>query len=183
MRAADHLFHQFLVHRFPSGVARRTLLSTADLRLARLHRCGVGHPARVVTVVVAPAGFRFLALGPTASPLALLRISSALRSAPLSRRLGATTAAADSSPALTREVSPGKLPERSQRAVRFYRARLAARWTSLFLASLSPASGLTSGACSCGRRLAGCCFRLAPRGCALQFGYACSHQLRSVPCI
>ena len=183
MRAADHLFHQFLVHRFLSGVARRALLSTADLRRSRLHRCGIGRPSQVVTVVVAPVGFRLLMLGPTVSPLAWLRISSALRSAPLSRRLGATTAAADSSPALTREVSPGKLPERSQRAVRFYRARLAARWTSLFLASLAPASGLASGSCSYGRRWACCCFRLSPRGCALQFGYGCSHQLRSVPCI
>ena len=87
---SEHLFHQFLVHRFLSGVARRTLLSTADLRRARLHRGGLGRPSRVVTVVVAPAGFRFLALGPTAAPLALLRISSALRSAPLSRHLRAT---------------------------------------------------------------------------------------------
>lgn len=171
------------MHRVLSGVTHRTLLSTADLRLPQLHRLCFSRPTRVVTAVVAPAGFRFLARGPTAPPLALLRISSALRCARLSPDFFATTASADSSRALTREVSPGKVRERSRRAARFYLARLDELWTSLLHASLSPAPGLAIGSCSYGRRFACCFFRLSPRGCALQFGYGCSHQLRSVPSI
>lgn len=150
--AADHLFHHFLMHRVLSGVTHRALLFTADLRLPRLHRLCFGRPSRVVTAVVAPAGFRPLARGPTAPPLALLRISSALRFARLSPDFFATTASADSSCALTREVSPGKVLPLSPRAAQLYHPRFFdGLWTSPSLAGSSPAAGLAAGSCSCGR--------------------------------
>lgn len=128
------------------------MLSSADFRLPRLHRLCFGRPSRGVTAVVAPAGFRSLARGPTAPPLALLRISSALRSAPLSRRLCATTASADSSRALTREVSPGKVLPLSPRAAQLYPPRIFdGLRTSPSLVGSSPAAGLAAGSCSCGR--------------------------------
>ena len=64
----------------------------------------------------------------------------------------ATTASADFSLALAREISPGKVLKLSTRAARLYTTRLSETCRiSLFLASSSPASCLTVGSCSCGR--------------------------------
>src|SRR5208282_2061920 len=64
------------------------------------------------------------------SSLALLFGSSALRSSPLSERLFTTIASADSSKALTPEVSPSKVSALSERAVWLYLMRLGGSWTS-----------------------------------------------------
>ena len=65
-----------------------------------------------------------------------------------------TTASDDFSPALTGEISPGKVQNLSSRAVRLYLMRLDDLWASLFPASLPPASGLSASSCSYGRRFA-----------------------------
>jgi len=69
-------------------------------------------------------------------------------------------ASADSSRALTPEVSPSKVSALSQRAVWLYLMRLGGSWTSPFLASSSPASGLSASSCSYGRSFALRFFRL-----------------------
>ena len=66
-----------------------------------------------------------------------------------------TTTSADSSCALTREGSPGKVRQLSARAVRLYLTRLSATCRiSHFLACSSPASCLAAGSCSYGRAFA-----------------------------
>ena len=69
-------------------------------------------------------------------------------------------ASADSSRALTPEVSPEKVSALSERAVWLYLMRLVDFGLRLFLASSSPASGLSASSCSYGRSFASRFFRL-----------------------
>jgi hypothetical protein len=66
----------------------------------------------------------------------------------------ATTASADFSPALTAEISPGKVQNLFPRADRLYLVRLGDLGASLLPASLPPAPGLAAGSCSYGREFA-----------------------------
>jgi hypothetical protein len=69
-------------------------------------------------------------------------------------------AAADFFGALTPKISPGKVQNLSPRADRLYLMRLDDPWTSLLVASLPPAPGLTASSCSYGREFATRFFRL-----------------------
>ena len=109
----------------------------------------------MVTAVVASRLFCALSVLLPVLPLALLLVSSALRSSPLSRGLFTTTAYADSLPALTGKVSPGKAPELSPRAVGLYPPRSFDNlWTSPSLAGSSPVAGLSARSCFYGRGFA-----------------------------
>ena len=92
-------------------------------------------------------------------PLAPFLRSSALRSSRVTG-LSATKASADFSPALTEEISPGKVQNLFPRAAWLYLMRLDDLWASLFRASLPPASGLTASSCSYGREFASRFFQL-----------------------
>ena len=109
----------------------------------------------MVTAVVASRLFCALSVLLPVLPLALLLVSSALRSSPLSRGLFTTTAYADSLPALTGKVSPVKAPELSPRAVGLYPPRSFDNlWTSPSLAGSSPVAGLSARSCFYGRGFA-----------------------------
>ena len=76
-------------------------------------------------------------------------------------RFFATSASADSSSALTEEVSPGKVPESSPLVPHGSTGCVSDDfWASLFPASLPPAPGLTAVSCSYGRGFATRFFQL-----------------------
>src|SRR5205823_5637133 len=103
-------------------------------------------------------------------PLAPFLRSSALRSSRALPAFSATTASADFSPALTGEISPGKVQNLSPRAAWLYLMRLDDLRASLFRASLPPAPGLSASSCSYGRGFASRFFR--PRLAATPCGSA-----------
>jgi len=72
----------------------------------------------------------------------------------------ATTASADFSSTLMKEISPGKVQNLSPRAAWLYLMRLDELRASLFGASLPPAPGLSASSCSCSRRFATRFFQL-----------------------
>jgi hypothetical protein len=90
----------------------------------------------------------------------LIRAPEGLQPSRSTRCSAHTTASADFSPALTREISPGKVQNLSPRAAWLYLMRLDDIRASLFPASLPPAPGLAASSCSYGRRFATRFFRL-----------------------
>ncbi len=79
-------------------------------------------------------------------------------------------ASADFSQALTREISPGKVPRLSARAARALPdASFGDRWISRSLARSSPAPGLTACSCSCGRAFAPRFFQVGLAASPLRF--------------
>ncbi len=96
------------------------------------------------------------------------------------RTFSATTASADFSPALTGEISPGKMLILSPRADRLYLTRLGGHWASLIPASSPPTPGLTADFCSFSRGFAYRFLQLHLAVYALRFSYGCHHRLREV---
>jgi hypothetical protein len=91
--------------------------------------------------------------------IALFLVSSALRSLRLSPAFFATMASADSLPALTGKVSPGKVTGLSAHAAGLYPPRFFdSLRTSRSLARSSPVAGLSVRSSSCGRAFAFRCF-------------------------
>jgi hypothetical protein len=120
-------------------------------------------PRRVVTVVVAPSVFQSPPRSHRRSGSAISPspVSSALRSSRHYAGLFATTASADSSRALAREASPGKVHELSARAVRLYPMRLSVTLGFRVLQHAHrPHRGLSAGSSSYGRAFATAFFQL-----------------------
>ncbi len=99
---------------------------------------------------------------------------------PYYRAFSATTASADFSPALTAEISPGKVLILSPRADRLYLTRLGGLRASLFPASSPPTPGLTAAFCSFSQGFAYRFLQLHLAVYALRFSYGCHHRLREV---
>ena len=123
---ADHLFHPFFVHRFLRRVSPNSALPSP-----REAHPGSTVPACPCSPLVPPAG-KDLAARDSGRSLQL-GSSCSSRSAPwfFGPSLGrhyppffATTASADFSPVLTREISPGKALNLSLHTAWLYRARL-----------------------------------------------------------
>ncbi len=130
-----HFFDQPLVHRSLLEGLRTGVLSPSPLARHGFTASASGTLA-VATVVVA-----------------LLEIAGRdLRSQPCEAELLLSD--------LAKEISPGKVQNLSPRAVRLYLMRLDDLWSSLFIASLPPAPGLTGSSCSYGREFATRFFRL-----------------------
>jgi hypothetical protein len=110
----------------------------------------------------------------------LFRDSSALRSDSLSRAIFTTTASADFSQALPREISPSKVRSLSARAVRLYLTQFSVTSDFALTRMLIPVPGLTAGSCSYGRAFATASFRFASR-LPLAGRYGLRHVSRSPP--
>jgi hypothetical protein len=155
-----HLFfHPRLVHCSPSGSSQAFRLGWHPCPVAAASRPRRLSERRVVTAVVAPSVFYRLSASGAVLPLALLLVSSALRSLRLSPAFFATMASADSLPALTGKVSPGKVTGLSAHAAGLYPPRFFdSLRTSRSLARSSPVAGLSVRSSSCGRAFAFRCF-------------------------
>lgn len=129
----------------------------------RIHRHLHRPPAPEAAVVAAPGCFAGLPATPYGSSIdRLLLVLRPFAPAAFTAFI-ATTASADSSPALTGEVSPGKVHELSARAVRLYLMRLSVT-VGFRVGSHAhrPHCGLTAGSCSYGRAFATDFFQLNP---------------------
>ena len=141
----------------------------------RLRRSGVA------TAVVTPRRFAEPARLAPSSPFSSYSLLLRPFAPPGFPGFFATTASADFSPALTNEISPGKVLALSPRAARLYRAPFGSLRASLYLASSPRTHGLTVCSCTCGRRFACRFFQpyLADR--TLRFGYGCRCRPRQLP--